>query len=89
MIAKLTEEQIAGLNASFHGDLEVIDPMTQRRYFLVDAEIHQQAMEALRREEDKRSIAQGIAEMEAGLGLPVDEVFKKIRAKLGFRDPQN
>lgn len=82
MIAKLTKEQAAALNATGKGTLELIDPDTQRRFVLVDSETHREAMEALARQQDLAAISQGVAEMEAGLGKPLDEAFADIRARL-------
>lgn len=79
MIAKLTKELADALNASGESELEVVDPDTNRSYTIVDSEIHRQAMEALRRQQDHDAIAQGIAEMEAGEGIPVAEARKLTR----------
>lgn len=82
MIAKLTKELADALNATGESELEVIDPETSRLYFIVDSETHRQAMEALRRQQDRDAIAQGIAEMEAGEGIPVAEARKLTRDRL-------
>lgn len=84
MMAKLTKELTAALHATGAGELEVVDPETQRTYFVVDADIHRQAMEALHRQQDRDAIAQGIAEMEAGQGKPLDQAFAEMRVRLGF-----
>ncbi|MBA4031762.1 MAG: hypothetical protein C0478_12855 [Planctomyces sp.] len=88
MIAKLTEELAAALHSSGEGELEVVDPDTQRMYVVVDASLHRQAMDALRRQQDRDAIAQGIAEMKAGKGIPLNEAFDDIRADLGLRPRQ-
>lgn len=88
MTAKLTKELAAALHATGESELEVIDPDTQRLYFVVDADIHRQAMDALRRQQDRDATAQGIAEMEAGEGTSLDEAFDDIRAILGLRHRQ-
>jgi hypothetical protein len=82
MTAKLTEELSAALHASGESGLEVVDPTTQRIYFLVDGETHRRAMEALRRQEDHGAIAQGLAEMETGEAVPIEEARKRSRARL-------
>ncbi|MGE0608455.1 MAG: hypothetical protein AB7O62_15270 [Pirellulales bacterium] len=82
MIAKLSNEQAAALRANGERELGVVDPDTQRTYFLVDAETHRQAMDALRRQNDYDAIAQGIAEMEAGLAISVKEAREFSRQRL-------
>ncbi len=84
MTAKLTKELAAALHATGEGELEVVDPETSQLYFIVDGETHRQAMEALRRQQDRDAIAQGIAEMEAGKGMPLAEAFNDIRSNLGL-----
>lgn len=82
MIVKLTKELAAALHATGEGELEVVDPETLRLYLIVDSEIHRRAMEALRCQQDRDAIAQGIAEMEAGEGIPVDEARRLTRQQL-------
>ncbi len=82
MIAKLSKELADALNAAGEDELEVVDPQTLRTYLLVDSETHRQAMEALRRQQDRDAIAQGIAEMERGEGIPIAEARELTRAKL-------
>ncbi len=88
MTAKLTKELAAALHATGDRELKVVDPDTSRVYFIVESETHRQAMDALHRQQDRDAIAQGIAEMEAGLGTPLDEAFDDIRANLGLRQRQ-
>jgi predicted transcriptional regulator len=82
MTAKLTKELAAALQATGESELELVDPETQRTYFLVDGETHRRAMEALRRQHDRDAIAQGLAEMEAGEGISVEEARKLTRERL-------
>lgn len=84
MTPTLTKELTAALHANRDGELQVVDPETQRTYVVVDADVHRQAMEALRQKQDREAIAQGIAEMEAGLGTPLDQAFADMRMRLGF-----
>lgn len=86
MTAKLTEELAAALHAVGGNELEVVDPATERTYFLVDSETHRRAMEALRRQQDRDAIAQGIAEMEAGEAIPLDDARKLARERLLARE---
>ena len=85
LTAKLTKELAAALHANGEGELEVVDPETSQLYFIVDCETHRRAMEALRRQQDREAIARGIAEMEAGQGMPLAEAFNDIRSNLGLR----
>jgi maltooligosyltrehalose synthase len=84
MTPELTKELAAALRASEEGELEVVDPDTRRTYYLVDSETHRQAMEALRRQQDYESIAEGIRQMEAGEGQPLEVAAAEIRKRLGF-----
>lgn len=87
MTIQLSKELAAALHACGELQLEVVDPVTSRVYFIVESETHRQAMAALRRQ-DCDAIAQGLAEMEAGQGLPVEEAFDSIRTRLGLRRRQ-
>ncbi|MBB3208248.1 putative transcriptional regulator [Rhodopirellula rubra] len=40
------------------------------------------AMEALRQSEDLQAIQNGVRQMEAGEGMPIDEAFQKIDGAL-------
>ena len=82
MTAKLTKELAAALHATGDRELEVVDPETSRVYFIVESEMHRQAMNALRRQQDRDSIAQGIAEMESGQGIPLADARKLTRDRL-------
>ncbi len=86
MTSKLSKELADALHATGESELEVVDPDTNRTYMIVDSEIHRRAMEALRRQQDRDAIAQGIAEMEAGEGIPVAEARKLTRERLLARE---
>ena len=88
MIMKITQELADALNTSGDSELEVVDPQTQRRYVLIDSETHRRAMEALRREQDREAIAEGLAQMDAGQGQPLDEAFADLRSQFGFLSPK-
>ncbi len=81
-IAKLTKELAVALHATGDHELEVVDPETSRVYFIVESEMHLQAMDALRRQQDHDTIAQGIAELEAGQGIPLAVARKLTRDRL-------
>lgn len=88
MNAKLTKELTAALHASGECALEVVDPETSRLYVIVDGETHRQAMDALRRQQDRDAIAQGIAELKVSTGVSLDEAFDDIRVKQHLRPRQ-
>lgn len=88
MTVQLSKELAAALHACGELQLEVVDPVTSRVYFIVESETHRQAMAALRALQDRDAIAQGLAEMEAGQGVTVEEAFDSIRTRLGLRRRQ-
>lgn len=88
MITKLSKEQAAALRATGDRELEVVDPETQRAYIIVDRDTHRRAMEALRRQQDRDAVAEGLSQMEAGKGKPLDEAFSDMRSRLGFPESQ-
>ena len=85
MTAKLSKQLADALHASGDDSLEVVDPRSNRTYVLVDGDTHRRAMEALRRQQDRDAIAEGIADMEAGRGVPLDEARKLTRQNLVSR----
>lgn len=79
MTPKLTSEQRAALSQS-DGPVLVEDTETSRVYYLVD----ESAMHSLRQREDLSAIRDGIADMEAGRIIALDELDARIRARLGL-----
>jgi len=55
--------------------LSLVDPRTHRVYVLVDQGVHQQAMDALRRQrdDDAAAIQRGLDDMHAGRGMSLEE----------------
>ena len=88
MTPKLNKELSDALHASENGEVQAIDPATNKVYVVVEGEVHRKAMDALRRQKDHDAIAEGIAQMEAGEGKPLDEAFEDVREKLGFPERQ-
>ena len=84
MTPRLSEEQRQALAALEGGPIEVEDEQTHKVYVLVDQDLHRRGMRALEEQEDLAAVRQGIEQMEAGLGQPLDEVDDEIRNKLGF-----
>jgi predicted transcriptional regulator len=79
----LTNEQSDALQQSGE-PLPVVDPRTQRVYVLVDQLTHDQAMDALKRQqlEDEAAIRQGLDDMEAGRGMTIEESQARTIAAL-------
>lgn len=84
MTIQLNKELALALKAAGSDGLEVIDPDSNRVYVIVDEELHRRARRALRAEEDRDAIAEGISQMEAGQGRPAEAVFEDLRNELGF-----
>ncbi|MBT5019482.1 hypothetical protein N8590_02535 [bacterium] len=84
-MVKLTAEQRVALQEHPEG-VACEDTETQRVYFLVDSEIHQRAIQALKRQQDREAIAEGLADMEAGRVVPLDQAFEEIRTRLELHD---
>ncbi len=85
MSPKLTDELTAAVDATGTGFVKFVHPGTSRTFFVVEGETHQQVIEALReqrRREDHDAIAAGIAQMEAGEDIPIDEARKLTRERL-------
>ena len=82
MDVELNSEILDALHAAGENPLRVVDPQTNRAFVIIDEETHQQAMEALRKSQDRDSIARGVAEMNAGEGRSVGEAIEDIRGRL-------
>jgi D-arabinose 1-dehydrogenase-like Zn-dependent alcohol dehydrogenase len=83
---KLTQEQRAAL-AEYPDGVPCHDDATQRVYFLVDEQTHQQAMAALKQQGDLVAVGNGIAQMQAGAGTPLAEAREELATELGFSQP--
>ena len=79
MAPKLTPEQRAAIEHS-GGPVAVEDPETNRVYFLVD----EATIRALGQQEDLAAIRAGIADMEAGRIVKLEELDARIRARLSL-----
>lgn len=64
MVTELNQELVAAFLAAGDNELEVVDPVTRRVYVLVDCETHRQAMEALRRLQNRNAIGEGSTKLE-------------------------
>lgn len=79
MIAKLTAEQRAALNGHV-GPLPIEDELTRQMFFLLD----QATLNKLQQEADRAAIHEGIADMQAGRVMTLEQLDARIRAKLGL-----
>ena len=86
MTPKLSQELVAALEAVGNGELEVVNPNDNRVYFVVDGDTHRQAMDALRRQREREAIANGIAQMEAGEVVTLEEARNQPRGRLLSRE---
>ncbi len=70
----LTNEQSEALQ-QLGGPLPVLDPRTQQVYVIVDQLTHDQAMDALKRQqlEDEAAIREGLADAKIGRVMTLDE----------------
>lgn len=78
METNLTIEQSNALNASSEHRLTVLDPVTKRRYVIVD-ELAFSKLESI------EAIRAGIAQMELDEGQPLSEAMKDVREQLRRR----
>lgn len=84
MTPKLTEDQRRALQERPDGPVPVEDEQTHKMYVIVDQQVHQKAMQALREQEDLSAIQAGINDMNAGRVVPLEEVDARIRQRLGM-----
>ena len=79
----LTNEQSDALQQSGE-PLPVVDPRTQRVYVLVDQLIHDQAMDALKRQqlEDEAAIREGLEDAKCGRVMTIEESRTRTLAAL-------
>ena len=79
MTPKLTPEQRDALQRS-NGAVLVEDDATDRVYFLVD----EPTFQSLQQQDDMAAIREGIADMEAGRVVTLEELDARIRARLAL-----
>jgi predicted transcriptional regulator len=82
MTPKITIEQREALKQGA-GPVRVEDDQTNRVYFLVDGV----TLDTLRQDADREAIRQGIADMEAGRVITLEELDARIQARI--RRPQS
>jgi predicted transcriptional regulator len=77
MTPKLTSEQREALDRS-DGPVPVEDEQTNRLYFLVD----EAKFRAMQQQEDLAAVREGVADMESGRVVTLEELDARIRARL-------
>ena len=82
-MVKLTDEQRVALQQSPDG-ISCEDTTTNRVYVLVDEQVHRRAMHALKQQQDHEAIRRGIAQMEAGGGLLIQDARIQLAQEFGF-----
>ncbi len=82
-MVKLTDEQRVALQRTPEGIL-CEDTTTHRVYLLVDEQVHRRAMLALKQQQDLEAIRRGVAQMEAGGGMPIQDARIQLAQELGF-----
>ncbi len=84
MTPKLTNELQKAVDDHAGQPIRIEHPVTHKLYVIVDSDMHERAMQALRRQEDLNAIQAGVEAMEAGRTIPLAEADKRIREDLGF-----
>lgn len=87
-MVKLNEEVAQALIKSDGEPLSVELPGSDRRFVLVEQSTFDEAMEALELQRNVKLIREGIADVEAGRVLPLDEAMEQIRRELRFQPRQ-
>ncbi len=89
MNPKLSTELSVALQAS-KGELEFIDPATNRTYVVVEQAVLARAKAILERQEqdDLSAIKRGLEDVETGRTMPLDEAFDSVRQLFDARQNQ-
>lgn len=83
MTAKLSEEMREALRQT-GSSVDVLDEQSHKLYVLTERDVFVRAMRALQAQEDYAAIKQGIAAVEAGNVLTLEELDKRIRSRLSY-----
>ena len=85
MILQITEEMREALLEQPGEPVAVEDSASEMKYVLIEVELHQRAMDALRdREEDVAAIRAGYDAIQEGRMAPLADVDDRLRQRLGF-----
>lgn len=78
MTPYLTREQATALHEGGDGPMPIVDPTTQRVYYVVDGGL----LAELKCRADLEAIREGIADMHAGRVIPIEQARSEDRAEL-------
>ena len=78
MTPYLTPEQATALHAGGDAPMQIVDPTTQRVYYIVDGDL----LAELKCHSDLEAIREGIADMRAGRSIPIEQARTEDRAQL-------
>ena len=78
MISYLTPEQASALHAGGDAPMQIVDPTTRRVYYVIDSGL----LAELERRSDLNAIREGVADMQEGRSVPIDQAKTKDRATL-------
>jgi len=84
MTPKLSKELADALHSQDDLRLEVVDPQSNRVYFIVDAD----TLSHLEGKRTHDAIQRGLESVKRGEGRSLDEVAADIREEFGFPQPQ-
>ena len=73
----LSQELADAVTSSDSRNVKVVNPNDNKVYVLVEEKLHQQAMAALHYQQTCAEIAEGLAQMEAGQGIPLEEARRQ------------
>jgi hypothetical protein len=84
MISYLTPEQSSALQAGGNAPMQIVDPTTSRVYYVIDSGL----LAELGRRSDLDAIREGVADMQAGRSIPIDQARTADRTLLVERFAQ-
>ncbi len=84
MTPKLTDDLQKAVDEHAGQPITVEHPVTHKLYVIVDSDIHERAIAALRQQEDIVAIQQGIDAAAEGRESSLEEADAHIRNELGF-----
>ena len=87
-MVKLSDEIVQALKDCDGEPLSFEMPGSDRRFVLVEQSTFDAAMAALKLQRNVELIREGIADVEAGKVLPLDEAMEQIRRELRFQPRQ-